>query len=436
MKSGDCRHSIVAERRSGRHDLLALAAERVGTTPIFYMEHPATGQALLGLGSAHTIVTSDPDRLVEASLAARAVLDRCHAATETPSAVRPRFVGGFAFAEEAPTDWSWRHFPSCRLVLPSELWIGAAHEAHVVRTSPCSAARHGIPGSPVPASPQAAPDCGSGDDRSEWIARVERVLAMVADGTLEKAVLARQRTILAPKNQERAEIIAILARLRSARPECHTFWVSAGETHFIGSTPELLVRRRGFRLETQALAGTIARGRSPAEDQMQARRLLASTKNLREHEAVTAALTAALGPVANALSSDPQPSVLALPEALHLNRMIAGELATSLTALELAALVHPTPAVCGWPRVPAYELLATEERGRGWYSGGIGWLDREGDGEFVVALRSGLIDGRRTTLWAGAGIVAGSDPNEEYEETETKMGALGTMLVAKEAISA
>ncbi len=433
----DCRHSFAVERAPAGVDLLEIAAGSGVTAPLFYVERPAAGQALLGLGSAHVVRTAGPERLVAASHHALAVLDRCETASVVEAGIGPRFVGGFGFTEEDSTDASWREFPACRLVLPRELWIATeGTETRVVRSNACAAAGNCARPSEVRSPSRSTVNDVRVDDRGHWISRVEHVLGMVAAARLDKVVLSRRRMLFAPDYGNRGAIADLLARLRAARPGCYTFWIAAGQTHFIGSTPELLVRRAGSRLETQALAGTIARGRGPAGDAVQAQRLIGSAKNLREQQAVTAALADALAPVTSALWLDRKPSVLTLPEAHHLNSSIVGELSVPLSALELASRLHPTPAVCGWPRANAYELLATEEANRGWYSGGVGWLAAGGDGEFAVALRAALIDGPLITLWAGAGIVAGSDPSEEYDETETKMAALGAMLEVAEAISA
>jgi len=208
-----------------------------------------------------------------------------------------------------------------------------------------------------------------------------------------------------------------------------SFCLSSGDTRFFGSTPESLARVWGDQFETQALAGTSPRGRDSEEDDANARRLLASDKNLREQAAVTGGIKAALAPIASNLRVPDRPDVLRLPEALHLHTPIEGTLRRSTTALELAARVHPTPAVCGSPREQAYRYLQQEEADRGWYSGAVGWLTGSGDGAFAVALRSALADRQLgLTVWAGAGIVSGSRPDAEFDETELKMQAIRCAL--------
>ncbi len=132
-------------------------------------------------------------------------------------------------------------------------------------------------------------------------------------------------------------------------------------------------------------------------------------------------ICAALDPLAASLQTCAQPHLLTVPEAHHLRTVITATLRAPHHVLELADRLHPTPAVCGLPRDAAWPLLEREEPNRGWYAGGIGWFDVHGAGAFAVALRSALVRGRDLTLWAGAGIVAGSEPAAEYTETEAKM---------------
>ena len=152
--------------------------------------------------------------------------------------------------------------------------------------------------------------------------------------------------------------------------------------------------------------------------------LLACPKNAREHQLVRDAITAALAGGLRELVVPPRPELVSLPEAHHLHTPIGGRLRQPRTVLELAGALHPTPAVCGVPREAARALIERDEAERGWYAGAIGWMDARGDGELVVALRSALVEDRRVVLWAGAGIVEGSDADLELAEVEAKMTAL------------
>lgn len=455
----ECRHSCRIEPVGGRPDLLARAAAMPAGTPLFYWERPRAGEAVLGVGCAHEVRTAGDGRLGEAARRVRTVLEALE--VSVVDGVRrgegsPRFVGGFAFAAEDPAGEIWREFPSCRLFLPQSLWTTSAGHTCLTTCTPCESAaipsRNGrssvdvgslVGGAAAHAtngyfglthageqrhgSATAEAVCNAGAaERERWHTRVRHVLSMVAQGSVEKVVLSRSRTV--DDRGDAPAVVDVLQRLRLARPGCTTFWIRGGETDFIGSTPELLVEKRGHAVETQAIAGTARRGASEAEDRELARGLADSGKDRREQQAVTRAIGEILGPLTAELEFSDCPQVMRLPEAFHLHTSIRGRLLVAISALELAGMLHPTPAVCGLPRNIALNLLAREERERGWYTGAVGWLGAEGDGAFAVALRAALIDGARTTLWAGAGIVAGSDPAAEYEETELKMRAMGSAL--------
>jgi len=179
----------------------------------------------------------------------------------------------------------------------------------------------------------------------------------------------------------------------------------------------LLISRRGVEVLSEALAGSTARG--------DAARMMESNKERDEHQIVVKAILAGLEPFCESLHSDPEPSVRELPNLLHMQTAIEGRLREPTHILSLVRALHPTPAVGGVPTSEAIRwILAHEGLPRGWYSAPIGWTDSTGDGEFVVALRSGLLRDGKAWVYAGAGIMADSDPAAEYAETELKMQAL------------
>ena len=236
----------------------------------------------------------------------------------------------------------------------------------------------------------------------------------------DKIVLSRRRSF-APV---RPPLLDVLRRLRSARPECVTFACKPAATIWFGSTPEIMVERQEGAFFTPALAGTIRRSGDECVDRERTRELLSCPKNRREHAAVVAGIRGALAPLGVQFDPAQEPHVITLPEALHLRTPISGRGVEEHDVLALAAALHPTPAVCGTPRAEAARLLHREEPDRGWYTGGIGWMDAAGDGEVVVALRSALLADAALSVFAGAGIVAGSDPHAELAETELKMSAM------------
>ncbi|MGZ4242325.1 MAG: isochorismate synthase, partial [Actinomycetota bacterium] len=190
-------------------------------------------------------------------------------------------------------------------------------------------------------------------------------------------------------------------------------------------SPELLVARTGDRVRARPLAGTAARGRDTASDDAAGRALLASAKDRGEHALVVDAVRAALEPVCARLDMDPAPGLLATSKVWHLATELRGTLAERLDALSLAARLHPTPAVCGTPRDAARAAITElEQIERTLYAGLVGWTDATGDGEWAVVLRCAEMQGRIALLFAGAGVVADSDPEAELAETDAKFRSM------------
>jgi len=216
--------------------------------------------------------------------------------------------------------------------------------------------------------------------------------------------------------------------LAERNPDCAVWAVGHGRHVFLGASPERLLAYRGGRAEVDALAGTAwttMSGDGPASLS------LADDKNRREHELVVASVREALAPLCESLAVPRRAEVMRVGELRHLRRRIVGETRPEVTAFDLIARLHPTPAVGGTPTAAALDWLAAHGDRRGaWYTGGIGWLAADGDADFAVALRCGLLAGREATLYVGAGFVAGSEPRQELAETEAK---LSPMLAALRA---
>jgi isochorismate synthase len=403
-------------------DLLdVLAAHRDG--PAFYWDHPDGQEALLGIGEAARVETAGPGRLERASERARALLaDLRIVGGEVEGAPRPLIVGGFAFRDEI-TGPEWAEFAPCRFVLPATTWIVRLGRLWRIDVDTAT----GVPRA-APAATSVASTAGvqaDAESDASWEERVRRVLARIDAGDIDKVVLSRS-VALSPGAG--FDPLAALRRIRDGRPGCIAFCVRPDRSAFFGSTPELLLRTEGGQLKTQALAGTAPRSRDQAEDRARGAALLASPKDRREHQAVVAFLRAKLAELCTELITDPAPAVVRYPEAMHLRTRLHSRLREPSDALSLAARLHPTPAVCGVPQDRAARILAEEESHRGWYSGAVGWMDTKGDGSFAVALRSALAADRRLVLWAGAGIVAGSDPEAERAEVELKLDAVRAHL--------
>lgn len=252
----------------------------------------------------------------------------------------------------------------------------------------------------------------------DWCDSVAAATKRIVAGDVTKVVLARRQVLTA---DQPIDIRQIAARLAAAHP--HSLrWSIDG---FCGASPELLVSRFDDIVRAQPMAGTTPRTGDPGTDQRRAAELLASHKNRAEHQITIDMVHDALLNWCSYLDVEPEPQVVAAGSVQHLATMVEGRLShPAPSVLELVAALHPTPAVGGWPRAAALELigeLEPSERGR--YAGPVGWVDRHGNGAFAVGIRSVSVDADTAELWAGVGVVADSDPLAELEETRAKFAA-------------
>ncbi len=395
---------------------LAAATGPDGTLDTALLYAPPTGPALAGVGIAATL-TAGPTFTADA----RALL----AALAVTGAATPRFVGALPFAPDAQAGPEWDALGAGRFILPRWLYRTDGTRATVTIAARTGDAHARAALAPVltrlaaaPAAPAHRPARAqvTDDDAAGFRARVRAILELVAAGRLAKAVAARRVRLLLAAPLAPA---ALLGQLAKTQPGCTRFALLSSGVCFLGATPELLVRRRGLTVETEALAGSIAVSAAG-----HAAQLALSEKDLREHAHVVGALAAGLAPRCTALDVAATPHVRTLPGLAHLATAITGRLAAPAHIVDLALALHPTPATSGVPAAAALELVARTEPWRGLYAGPFGWFDADGDGEFVVALRSGRFCEREAELYAGAGIVAGSDPDREFDETTLKLGAL------------
>jgi salicylate biosynthesis isochorismate synthase/menaquinone-specific isochorismate synthase len=245
-------------------------------------------------------------------------------------------------------------------------------------------------------------------------------------GEMSKVVLAREVVVDSASAHDPA---SLFGALREQFPSCFCFCCGTPEAAFFGASPELLVRRSGAGVSTVALAGSTRRSSDPAVDDHLGEQLLRSDKNRREQRIVTERIVRILRPHSVWVEAAPEPEVIRVANIQHLGTPVIAQLAEPRSAVELAGLMHPMPAVGGEPREAATGAIAElEDIDRGWYAGPVGWMDAAEDGEFCVGLRSALLRDREARLYAGVGVVAGSDPADELEETEIKLQALLPLL--------
>ena len=381
-----------------------------------------------------------PARFADGARALDALLPTIDAAAA--DGAQPLLVGGFAFGDAPSPDPGWSGFPSLRFVLPERVLVrrggeqtllgvvpsassaGASHARATLRESLLRERdRLMQPGFVVPIGAadrayRVETDCS----HAQYRALVAAARDAVRGGALEKVVVARSIRLA---SREPIDVVALLGSLRRAYPSCAAFAVTRGDRSFVGASPERLVRVRGPRVDAAAVAGSAPRGRTPEEDERLGVALRESKKDQEEHSAVVRAVRNALAPLCATLDVPESPRLLRVEGIQHLETPIAGTLRGAANLLDLAGRLHPTPAVAGAPRAAALAWLHEHEAlARGWYAGGVGWIDTAGGGELCAALRSGLVCGTDARLYAGAGIVAASNPEAELVETRLKLRAL------------
>ena len=409
----------------------------------FYAERPAQGFAVAGAEAVLEFTATGPDRFK----AARGYVEQVLADTIAVGPLEEPFAGPhFFFANGfAPVATPAAPFPALRMFVPrwqvARMGDSTVAVANLVITGAApvdliaakvwkahgkfrafdyrSAQRKDRPSAPT----QSEESGGTG----AYQRAVARALQEIARGDYQKIVLARARRLTTP---EEFHPLGVLNHLRQHFPSCYAFSIANGKGQsFIGASPERLVRVAGGRMHTEALAGSAPRGDSASEDAAFARALLHSEKDLREHRLVLESIARRVADLGLTLEYANQPRVLGLANVQHLHLPISATLPAGVHILDLVERLHPTPAVGGTPREAAMAAIARlESFDRGLYAGPQGWVDHRGGGEFFVGIRSALIDGHVATVYAGAGIVAGSEPEKEFAETELKFKALGEAL--------
>jgi isochorismate synthase len=453
-----CERAVRRARRTGREVLVALTvrvapdvdpsatvfASRRSGEPWFCFEQPdRSGAALAALGCVRRIAGSGPARFADAARAWRELAGAAEAdAPDGPPGAGLVAVGAFAFADDGGAAPHWAGFEAADLVVPE---VALARRGGDVRlTLAALAAPDDVPeelavrlegrarelrGDPLPLldpAPAGRFHIASIAPPEHYEAAVARAVERIRAGDFEKIVLAREVAVHAPAAHDAAAVFGVL---RAAFESCYVFCAGRGDAAFIAASPELLVRREGLRASTVALAGSTRRSADPAVDDHLGEQLMRSDKDREEQEIVARRIARTLRPYSVWVAAPDEPAIVKVANIQHLATPIRAQLTHPRSAIELAGLLHPTPAVGGEPhaaaapRIPAFEGLD-----RGWYAGPVGWTDANEDGEFCVALRCALLRGREARLYAGVGVVRDSDPPAELAETEVKLGALLPVL--------
>jgi isochorismate synthase len=428
------------------------------TRDAFYWQEPSRGVSLLGLGRLTTIEALGSKRFGDASASVKElyrdlqVFDCDEVADADRADARgPLLLGGFAFYDKPLAEESeWRALGAGRLILPEVGVVVRDDAAFMTRTCKVSAGDAvedivdrlcATVGEIEAKNSKSTCAAASSDDENargpeiqvqadrphgRYLGQVKASLEAIDAGMFEKVVLARSLEVRA---DEDFDLASFLVCLRETYPSCTTLAVREGDTWFISATPERLVCLYDGEVSTAAVAGSAPRGRSYDEEAQHSALLLESEKERLEHEVVKQSICAALSESCGSLEGPDQPRLLKLEGIQHLETPLRGSLLEKwrgeLGVLDLVGALHPTPAVGGAPSATALHWLEQNEAlDRGWYAGPVGYLDANGDGEFRVALRSALLCGSHARLFAGAGIVAGSEPERELAETRLKLRAL------------
>jgi salicylate biosynthesis isochorismate synthase len=454
--------AVARARRTGRQTLATLslplpggvdptavvcASRREGEHWFVLEQRDRESAALAGLGEVVRLEADGARRFADVAERWRALCS--DAVGEDGGGVEaggPVALGGFAFAPNGGAAPHWSGFQPASLIVPEVALRRSSHdgEPSVRLTLAMLASPDDVPDDlharacerlrelrerPLPLldpAPTGRFQVASAMPPEHFEEAVSRAVQTIRGGQLEKIVLAREVQVHAPVPYDPA---AVLGVLRAEFPSCFVFCVGRGDAALVAASPELLVRREGHRVSTLALAGSTRRSADPSVDDHLGEQLLRDPSYREEHAIVARRIERMLRPHAIWVAAAPEPTLARIANIQHLATPIRAQLATPLDALELAGMMHPTPAVGGEPLDRAAPLIpALEGLDRGWYAGPVGWIDATGDGEFCVALRCALLRGPVARCFAGNGIVRDSDPAKELAETEVKLQALLPLL--------
>ena len=344
-----------------------------------------------------------------------------------------RFTLGFSFNPQGPTGPEWDGFGAADMVLPAVSLIRSGLRLRLVVAIPPGGSVAGL--LEVLASLRALdapelPDPGSHIVESvppsvDWQAEVAGAIGAIREGSFDKVVLARSVLVRSERSTDPYDLVH---HLGAANPSCYVYAAVAGDTAFVGASPELLLSQSGREIKLNPLAGSARRGKG-ADDLAVGEELLANGKNREEHAIVVDDLVSRLTGLTTRLDYSREPALRRMATVQHLSTEIAGTLREEVSSFDVLHSIHPTPAVGGTPRSEAMAFIdKVEGIDRGWYAGGVGWVSPEAGAQVALALRCALIQGATSRLYAGNGIVAESDPAAELIETRLKFQPMLNLL--------
>lgn len=395
-----------------------------------------TGRVVAAVGAADVLTSSDPRANIKQ-------LEKELTVRFQHTNERIRYYGGLRFDASHPSNTNtvadrWSSFGTYRFVLPRfELWKEAGEvtlACNLVlprdkgRAEALRSSIHRLSYSMVRET-SVLPTLRGRTDRPQkagWTRVVHWALDRISQNVLDKVVLAREVGL---SLGAQVDPFSLLYRLKEATPGCFHFAFSPEKAGtFLGASPERLFRCRGRRMVTEAVAGTGERGGTPEADALLRDKLLNSPKERREHRYVEDAIRTVMDTLCTSVEVPDSPSDLVLARGRHLHSRLAGRLKRNRSPLDVLTQLHPTPAVGGVPTQAALTAIQEQEPfDRGWYAGPVGWIGPQ-EGEFAVAIRSGVVESDQLTLFSGAGIVEGSHPEQEWSEIEQKIGDFAAVM--------
>ncbi|WP_246941489.1 isochorismate synthase [Bacillus pinisoli] len=409
----------------------------------FFWKEPHQEIAYVGLGASHVIETSEKtayryqhvelewDKLIQTSVQTK------------QSATHIKLFGGFSFDPLKKRTSLWEDFPESKFYLPTYMLTSEKEGSWLTVNLLVTAIDRPdniyknlereklllLKSNQNKPSGRTHTFTEKEVEVEKWLKSIENVISHINEGKLEKAVLARELTL---HSDEVFDIRSILMQLQQKQPTSYLFAMESGSSTFIGATPERLLKKENQSVLSTCLAGSIKRGKTEIEDQKLERELLHDVKNLEEHQFVVQMISQELEQVCQELTTADKPTIFKAKDIQHLYTPITGKVKDGVHLLSLVEQLHPTPALGGFPQEKALvEIREQELLDRGWYAGPIGWIDGDGNGEFAVAIRSGLIKQKQASLFAGCGIVGKSEPIKEYEETQIKFKPMLTAIGGK-----
>jgi len=442
--------TLLAE--SAAHSSPAIVRASVGISPLdplrwlrsqgaggcIYWANREQGVRIAGLGEADVACAAAPSGLAQLADQLGPMLSK--------QTLGIRYYGGMRFEQAPPHERKWDCLGAYRFVLPrfelrtdqhgTVLYCNLIPARDRSRRQEILADIAALSGSTEISATALPHPVGRSNrpTRSDWYSMVAWALKAFRGSVMDKVVLAREASF---SFSEALHPIDLLEHLAADSPRCFHYLIQpAGDTAFLGASPERLFRRHGVAIESEAVAGTRPLGASVTDDARLLNELLHNEKERREHEYVRVSLREQLQPLAEAFHLDVQPSEMKLSNGRHLVSRVRAILREGVTSLDVLEALHPTPAVGGYPPRPAIKAIRDKEPfDRGWYAGPVGWIGPN-RAEFAVAIRSGLIHQQQLALYSGAGIVEGSTPQAEWEEIEHKIVGFKTILGLRSQVAA